>query len=91
MVVIMLNRTEKVLEDSGISVHPPKRNVSVGPTDNKDPPKSTQVRLRRSDVHVSDEDIMEEDQVEGEQKDGDENEVCFALSHVYIYNNMIGC
>ena len=34
---------------------------------------------------------MEEDQVEGEQKDGDENEVCFALSHVYIYNNMIGC
>lgn len=62
VLILSYSRTEKALEESGISIHPPKRSTP-GTSVRRDSPVVNQPRLRRSDVEaVSEEDS---DEIEG--------------------------
>lgn len=68
-------RTERLLDDSGITVHPPKRSTTKPTTDVETP---IQVgRLRRSDVVPEGSEEEENEEEDGEsQEESVDDEVC---------------
>ncbi|KAF8344692.1 hypothetical protein F5887DRAFT_1075111 [Amanita rubescens] len=69
-----LTPVEKILEDSGISVHPPKRSLPVGTTVSSDSPIINQTRLRRSDLEANNDTEEESDGIHGKDDEEESEE-----------------